>query len=71
MPHKAGGKWKWGNVERSSKEDLRKTVYGIWKKNGGKGSFSTFWKTGKVSESGTAPYRRAKEILENDDRRGT
>ncbi len=51
MPYKSGGKWKWGNIERSSKEDLRKTVYGIWMKNGGEGSFSKFWKTGKVSES--------------------
>ena len=51
MPHKVGKKWKWGNIERKSKEDLRKTVYGIWMKNGSKGSFSTFWKTGKVDES--------------------
>lgn len=51
MPHKVGKKWKWGNVERSSKEDLRKTVYGIWMKNGSKGSFSKFWKTGKVNEN--------------------
>lgn len=51
MPHKVGKKWKWGNIERSSKEDLRKTVYGIWMKNGSKGSFSKFWKTGKVDEA--------------------
>ena len=51
MPHKVGKKWKWGNIERKSKEDLRKTVYGIWMKNGSKGSFSKFWKTGKVDES--------------------
>jgi len=51
MPHKVGKKWKWGNIERSSKEELRKTVYGIWMKNGEKGSFSKFWKTGKVNES--------------------
>ena len=50
MPHKVGKKWKWGNIERKSKEDLRKTVYGIWMKNGSKGSFSKFWKTGKVNE---------------------
>ena len=54
MPHKVGKKWKWGNIERSSKEDLRKTVYGIWMKNGSKGSFSKFWKTGKVNEDETA-----------------
>lgn len=51
MPHKVGKKWKWGNIERSSKEDLRKTIYGIWMKNGSKGSFSKFWKTGKVDEA--------------------
>ena len=51
MPHKVGKKWKWGNIERKSKEDLRKTVYGIWMKNGSKGSFSDFWKTGKVREA--------------------
>lgn len=51
MPHKIGKKWKWGNLERSSKEDLRRVVYGIWLKNGSKGSFSNFWKTGKVFES--------------------
>lgn len=50
MPHKVGKKWRWSNIERSSKEDLRKVVYGIWQKNGGKGSFSKFWKTGKVNE---------------------
>lgn len=50
MPHKSGSKWKWGNIERDSEDELRKTVWGIWKKNGGKGSFSKFWETGKVSE---------------------
>ena len=48
MPHKVGKKWKWGNIERDSEDELRKTVWGIWKKNGGKGSFSKFWETGKV-----------------------
>ena len=51
MPHRVGKKWKWGNIERNSKEDLRKTVYGIWMKNGEKGSFSKFWKTGKTNEN--------------------
>lgn len=52
MPYKASnGKWKWGNIERKSKEDLRKVVYGIWMKGGSKGSFSKFWEKGKVSES--------------------
>lgn len=51
MPYQSNGKWKWGNIERKSKEDLRKTVYGIWMKNGSKGSFSKFWKTGKVDEA--------------------
>ena len=51
MPHKVGSKWKWGNVERSSKKELAQTVYGIWKKNGSKGDFGDFWRSGKVSES--------------------
>ena len=33
MPHKSGHKWSWGNIKRSSKDDLRKVVYGIWMKN--------------------------------------
>lgn len=45
MPFKtSSGKWKWGNVERNSKKELVQTVYGIWKKNGSKGSFSDFLK---------------------------
>ena len=51
MPYKSDGKWKWGNLERKSKDDLRKLVYGIWMKCGKKGSFSDFWEKGKVSES--------------------
>lgn len=44
MPIKTStGKWKWGNIERSSKKELAQTVYGIWKKNGSKGTFSDFW----------------------------
>ena len=50
MPHKVGKKWKWGNIERDSKQELVKTVYGIWVKNGKKGSFSSFWKTGKTGK---------------------
>ncbi len=45
MPIKtSSGKWKWGSVERDSKKELVQTVYGIWKKNGSKGSFSDFLK---------------------------
>ena len=51
MPHKVGKKWKWGNIERDSQEELRKVVYGIWMKNGKNGSFSKFWKTGQVDEA--------------------
>ena len=40
----SSGKWRWGNVERDSKKELVQTVYGIWKKNGSKGSFSDFLK---------------------------
>ena len=50
MPHqiRKTKKWRWGNIERDSKQELLKTVYGIWMKNGKKGSFSSFWKTGKA-----------------------
>ena len=51
MPYKSDGKWKWGNLERKSKDDLRKLVYGIWMKGGKKGSFSKFWEKGKVTET--------------------
>lgn len=43
MPIKTSDGWKWGNIERSTKKDLVRTVYGIWLKNGSKGSFSEFW----------------------------
>lgn len=48
MPHKVGKKWKWANIERDTKQELVKVVYGIWVKNGKKGSFSEFWKHGKI-----------------------
>lgn len=51
MPYKSGSKWKWGNIERDSKQELLQTVYGIWVKNGKKGSFSDFWHTGKTGHS--------------------
>ena len=44
MPHKTKTGWKWANVKRKTKGELAKTVYGIWKKNGSKGSFSDFWR---------------------------
>ena len=48
MPHKVGNKWKWGNIERDTKEELVKVVYDIGVKNGKKGDFKSFWKTGKT-----------------------
>ena len=51
MPYISNGKWKWGNLERKSKDDLRKLVYGIWMKGGSKGNFSDFWEKGKVTET--------------------
>lgn len=51
MPHKVGKKWKWANIVRDTKQELVKVVYGIWVKNGKKGSFSDFWKTGKTSKT--------------------
>jgi len=43
MPHKTKTGWKWANIKRKTKGELAKTVYGIWRKNGSKGSFSDFW----------------------------
>jgi len=52
MPYKtSNGLWKWGNLEKSSKQELCRLVYGIWKKQGSEGSFSKFWQRGKVLES--------------------
>lgn len=51
MPHKVGKNWKWGNIERPTKGELVKVVYGIWQKNGAKGNFADFWETGKVSDT--------------------
>ncbi len=51
MPHKIGAEWKWGNIVRPTKGELVKVVYGIWQKNGSKGSFEDFWKTGKTTDS--------------------
>lgn len=47
MPHKVKDGYRWGNITRPTKGELVKIVYGIWKKNGSKGSFEKFWKTGK------------------------
>lgn len=66
MPHKVGNKWKWGNVERNSKKELAQTVYGIWKKNGSRGDFETFWKSGKVVESHGCDCRRMLDFQLND-----
>lgn len=47
MPTKTkDGKWKWGNIKRNSRKELSQTVYGIWKGNGSKGSFSKFYHEG-------------------------
>lgn len=47
MPERTSdGGWKWGNVKRKSRKKLAQTVYGIWKSNGSKGSFSKFYHEG-------------------------
>ena len=51
MPHKVSGGWKWSNIERPTKGELVKVVYGIWQKNGSKGKFEDFWETGKTTGS--------------------
>lgn len=51
MPHKTkNGECRWGNLVRKTKQELIRVVYGIWKKNGGKGDFKKFWKEGKLNE---------------------
>lgn len=64
MPYKSKGKWKWGNVERESKKELVQVVYGIWQKNGSKGDFETFWKTGKTTGSSEDTAEKLKAYLE-------
>ena len=67
MPIKSSsGKWKWGNIERDSKKELVQTVYGIWKKNGSKGSFSDFWHgRHKVNEGKYEPPWTLDQIRQN------
>lgn len=61
MPYKTSeGKWKWGNVERPTQEELVRVVYGIWQKNGAKGKFEDFWKTGKVTRD-ASPAKKEDE----------
>ena len=47
MPYKSANGWRWGNIERPSKGELSRVVFGIWQKNGSKGKFEDFWETGK------------------------
>ena len=51
MPHKTSSGWRWANIERPTKGELVKVVYGIWQKNGAKGKFEDFWETGKTTGS--------------------
>lgn len=61
MPHKVkNGGWRWANIERPTKGELVKVVYGIWQKNGAKGEFADFWETGKTS--GTSAKDTAAEL---------
>ena len=53
MPYKSANGWRWGNIERPSKGELSRVVFGIWQKNGSKGKFEDFWETGKVTGSET------------------
>lgn len=62
MPHKVENGWKWGNIERPTKGELVKVVYGIWQKNGAKGKFEDFWETGKTTGSATQDF--AEELKE-------
>lgn len=62
MPYKVNNGWKWGNIERPTKGELVKVVYGIWQKNGAKGKFEDFWETGKTTGSATQDF--AEELKE-------
>lgn len=62
MPYKVNNGWKWGNIERPTKGELVKVVYGIWQKNGSKGKFEDFWETGKTTGSATQDF--AEELKE-------
>ena len=68
MPYKVKGGWKWGNIERPSKGELVKVVYGIWQKNGGKGKFEDFWETGKTTKSAKDSAEELKAYLEGEDK---
>lgn len=54
MPHKSANGWRWGNIERPSKGELSRVVFGIWQKNGAKGKFEDFWETGKTTGSASS-----------------
>ena len=62
MPHKVNGGWRWGNIERPTKGELVKVVYGIWQKNGAEGKFEDFWETGKTTQDiSLSDYLKGKE----------
>lgn len=63
MPHKVEEGWKWGNIERPTKGELVKVVYGIWQKNGAKGKFEDFWETGKTTGSKKTEDISVKDFL--------
>ena len=67
MPHKVEGGWKWGNIERDTKGELVKVVYGIWQKNGAKGKFEDFWETGKTTGDAKDSADELKAYLEKED----
>ena len=66
MPHKVKNGWRWANIERPTKGELVKVVYGIWKKNGSKGEFSDFWETGKTTGSAKDTADELKAYLEGN-----
>lgn len=67
MPYKVSGGWKWGNIERPSKGELVKVVYGIWQKNGAKGKFEDFWETGKTTGDSNVGEISLKDYLEGKE----
>ena len=66
MPHKVEGGWRWGNIERPTKGELVKVVYGIGQKNGAKGKVDDFWETGKATSAAKDTAAELKAYLEGD-----
>ena len=66
MPHKTKSGWRWANIERPTKGELVRVVYGIWQRDGSKGKFEDFWETGKTTGSAKDTAEELRAYLEGD-----